>query len=95
MRKLAARTKHANLLNLFDVALTLGISIATARRYALGGLLPSVRIAGRIRVPREAIVKAQREGVGRQKTCKSRREAMGSVKPTHPPGVRPVPRSRK
>jgi predicted site-specific integrase-resolvase len=57
-----------SLLTLFDVALTLGISIATARRYALNGLLPSVRIAGRIRVPRAAVAKAQREGVGGQKT---------------------------
>ena len=53
-----------SLLTLFDVALTLGISIATARRYALNGVLPSVRIAGRIRVPRKAVEKAQREGVG-------------------------------
>lgn len=67
------KTKYSSLLTLFDVALALGISIATARRYALSGLLPSVRIAGRIRVPREAVAKAQREGVGKEKTRQSRR----------------------
>lgn len=71
--KLVHKTKQPNLLTLFDVALTLGISIATARRYALSGVLPSIRIAGRIRVPREAVAKAQREGVGREKTGRSRR----------------------
>jgi len=59
------KRKPSRLLRLLDVALTLGISVATARRYALNGVLPSVRIAGRIRVPSHAVAKAQREGIGR------------------------------
>jgi predicted site-specific integrase-resolvase len=55
----------AVLLSLLDAALQLGISVATARRYAVSGILPHVRIAGRIRVPSEAVAKAQREGIGR------------------------------
>jgi hypothetical protein len=58
------KRKEPLLLGLLDVALKLSISIATARRYVLSGLLPSVRIAGRIRVPSEAVAKAQREGIG-------------------------------
>jgi excisionase family DNA binding protein len=59
------KTKESELLTLLDVALDLGISTTTARRYVLAGVLPSVRIAGRIRIPREAVAKAQREGIGR------------------------------
>lgn len=57
------KTKKQRLLKLFDVAGELGISIDTARRYALSGRLPSVRIAGRICVPRDAVLKALREGI--------------------------------
>jgi predicted site-specific integrase-resolvase len=64
-RAKSAKRKESQLLGLLDVALKLGISINTARRYALSGLLPSVRIAGRIRIPSEAVAKAQREGIGR------------------------------
>ena len=55
----------AVLLSLLDVALQLGISVSTARRYALGGLLPHVRIANRIRIPSAAVAKAKIEGIGR------------------------------
>jgi hypothetical protein len=64
-RAKSAKRKEPYLLSLLDVALKLRISIATARRYALSGLLPSVRVAGRICVPSEAVAKAQREGIGR------------------------------
>jgi len=57
--------RDPHLFDLRDVALKLGISVVTARRYALTGLLPSVRIARRIRVPREAVEKALREGISR------------------------------
>jgi excisionase family DNA binding protein len=57
------RKKEPKLLGLFDVATELRISIDTARRYAKAGRLPSVRVGGRIRVPREAVAKAQREGI--------------------------------
>jgi len=63
--KSVMRRKEPSLLTLLDVAVKLGISIATARRYARNGVLPSVRIAGRIRVPSKAVAKAQREGIGR------------------------------
>jgi hypothetical protein len=51
------------LAGLFETASELGCSINTARRYALNGKLPSVRIAGKIFIPREAILRAQREGI--------------------------------
>jgi predicted site-specific integrase-resolvase len=62
-KKLTRRKGSPQLLSLLEVALKLRISIATARRYALNGALPSVRIAGRIRVPSKAVAKAQREGL--------------------------------
>ena len=52
-------------LSLLDAALQLGISISTARRYAVSGLLPHVRIANRIRIPSAAVAKAKAEGIGR------------------------------
>ncbi len=57
------KKKEPKLLGLFDVAAELNISIDTARRYTKVGRLPSVRVAGRIRVPRAAVIKAQREGI--------------------------------
>jgi excisionase family DNA binding protein len=57
------KKKGPQLLGLFDVATELNISIDTARRYAKSGRLPSIRVAGRIRVPREAVMQAQREGL--------------------------------
>ncbi len=58
-----SQKKEPPLMGLAEVATGLGISIDTARRYARGGRLPSVRIAGWIRVPREAVLRAQREGI--------------------------------
>lgn len=58
------RRKQEALMGLLDVALLMGTSIDTARRYALSGKLPSVRIAGKIRVPRNAVERALREGIG-------------------------------
>jgi predicted site-specific integrase-resolvase len=55
----------AVLLSLLDAALQLGISISTARRYAVSGILPHVRIANRIRIPSVAVAKAKIEGIGR------------------------------
>ena len=69
MTKKQKKTKSKDdtvLLTLLAAALQLGISVSTARRYAVSGILPHVRIAGRIRVPSEAIAKARREGLGRQ-----------------------------
>lgn len=57
------KKREPKLLGLFDVATELNISIDTARRYAKAGRLPSIRVGGRIRVPREAVIKAQREGL--------------------------------
>jgi predicted site-specific integrase-resolvase len=54
------------LLSLLDAALQLGISTSTARRYAIGGILPHVRIANRIRIPSTAVARAKAEGIGRQ-----------------------------
>jgi hypothetical protein len=61
----SVRRKDSRLLGLFDVALELGISIPTARRYALNGLLPFVRIAGRILVPKGAVARIRRQGIAR------------------------------
>lgn len=63
MKPKKGRSSKSMYMGLLDVALTLGTSIDTARRYALSGKLPSVRIAGKIRVPREAVERALREGV--------------------------------
>jgi len=64
--KLGKPKKSSPLMGLFDVAIALGISIDSARRWARSGRLPSVRIAGKICVPRKAVDRAQREGIGRQ-----------------------------
>jgi hypothetical protein len=53
------------LLSLLDAALQLGISVSTARRYAIRGLLPHVRIANKIRIQGAAVAKAKAEGIGR------------------------------
>jgi len=58
-----AKDAKPGMIGLFDVAQRLGISVPTARQYALKGKLPFVRIGGRIRVPTEAVEKAQREGI--------------------------------
>lgn len=65
-RKREKSEKEPTLLSLLDSALKLGVSLTTARRYVLAGLLPHVRIAGRIRVPIEAVSNAQRRGIGRK-----------------------------
>jgi hypothetical protein len=66
VRKREKAEKEPTLLSLLDAAVKLGISLSTARRYALDGLLPHIRIAGRIRIQSDAIARAKREGIGRK-----------------------------
>jgi predicted site-specific integrase-resolvase len=50
------------------VAKALNVSNATVWRYCKEGLLPHVRINGRIRVPAAVVAQAQREGINRYET---------------------------
>ena len=49
-------------LSIRDVAKRLGISLGTAYRGARLGDLPTVRVSGRLLVPREALERLLREG---------------------------------
>jgi len=46
-----------------EVATAVRVDVQTVRRWTKSGKLPSVKIAGKICVPREAVLKAQREGI--------------------------------
>ncbi|MGB6497099.1 MAG: helix-turn-helix domain-containing protein [Candidatus Acidiferrum sp.] len=63
MKKRDKSGKAPALVSLLDAAKELGISVSTARRYVLSGSLPHVRIAGRIRIQNDAVVKAKRYGI--------------------------------
>jgi len=59
----AVTQEPTRLMDLLQASLALNVSVLTVRRWAKSGKLPSVRIAGRICIPREAIVRVQRTGI--------------------------------
>jgi excisionase family DNA binding protein len=50
------------MVGLSEVAYRLGIHLDTARKWALRGKLPFTRIAGKIRVPLEAVERVAKKG---------------------------------